>query len=139
MKPTPLRLGLAVINVLSGLLLCALIIVVALALRIVYETLMLPVRVYRAERRPAPVDDGMEMDDTWARPGIEPDVPWPRTRNTFAEPGHRTVAMPDDEAYPASSGIKCARCGTTRLGWLGAKPTPIDGPCRPVHAAHEPV
>ena len=38
-----------VLGAVLGLLLCALVIVVAVALRIIYETVMLPVRVWRAE------------------------------------------------------------------------------------------
>lgn len=38
------------VSIVLGLLLCALVIVVALAIRIVYETVMLLPRVWRAER-----------------------------------------------------------------------------------------
>ena len=37
---------------------------------------------------------------------------------------HASEPMSRDEAYPASSGIKC-QCGAYSLGWAGAPPAPL--------------
>lgn len=43
---------------------------------------------------------------------------------------HDVIRMTANEAYPACSGVRCARCGDYSLSWSHAMPKPISGPCR---------
>ena len=118
----------AYLAVLAGVAFFVLLVLVAFAIRIVYETVMLPVNVYRAER------DGRRAADSEPLLGAEAAVSWPE--HLVAEDRdacHAVATMSDDEAYPATGGVKCTRCQAYSLGWFGQLPAPLLGPCVPHH------
>jgi hypothetical protein len=50
-------------------------------------------------------------------------------KHTPGRSEHHIDRMTWQEAYPASSGIKCTLCGKCRLGWMGAEPAELTPGC----------